>query len=99
MSEKAKLEGCLKAAIGVLLIPPFMLWKGYVLSTLWAWFAVPLGAPPVTTLQAIGVSLVAAFLRPFPKAYDNFDLAEHIGRGLFDPALYLGVGWCVQVWL
>ena len=34
--------------------------KGVVLSDLWGWFVVPLGAPPIPTWMAMGILLVAA---------------------------------------
>jgi hypothetical protein len=36
--------------------------RGYVLSHLWGWFLVPLGAPPIGMVCAIGISIILSFL-------------------------------------
>lgn len=42
----------------------------YVLSTLWAWFAVPLlGMPPLTMAQVWGLSLIASWF--LTKTHNN----------------------------
>ena len=45
----------LAAAVGTIL-------NGWALMTLWGWFLVPLGAPSLTLLGAIGVAIVVSFL-------------------------------------
>lgn len=39
------------------------IWRGFILSCLWAWFMVPLGLPEIGVAHAIGVAfLVGMFL-------------------------------------
>lgn len=33
--------------------------KGVVLNSLWLWFIVPLGVLPITTAQAVGISILS----------------------------------------
>jgi hypothetical protein len=42
------------ALMGFTLVPLF---EGWVLSTLWRWFLVPMGAPVISTVQAVGIDL------------------------------------------
>lgn len=37
-------------------------WGGYVTAHLWAWFAVPLGAPAITWVHAVGLGLLVVAL-------------------------------------
>ncbi len=36
--------------------------RGFVLSVLWGWFAIPLGLQPINPPLAIGIALVVSFL-------------------------------------
>lgn len=60
---------------GLLLwIVPLIILRGYVLVELWSWFIVPtFGLRPLTFAQALGVSLVVAFLthEPPPSYKDH----------------------------
>ncbi len=52
----------LLAIFTLVLLPVAYIWDGYVTQTLWNWFAVPLGAPKLTLVGAIGLSvLVTSF--------------------------------------
>jgi hypothetical protein len=56
-----------KVAFGVVGIPALMvvgtLWFGYVLSTVWGWYVVPLGAPSINWAAASGLSGVVGMFR------------------------------------
>lgn len=82
------------------------IWRGYVLSVLWAWFIVTtFGAKPIGIAAAIGVSCVVGFLtahyRPTPK--DEHSGAEKMIEALvvafFGPAFSLAFGAVVKAWL
>lgn len=81
-------------------------WGGYVCSTLWAWFIVPLGAPAISYLHAVGIGTVlSSFLgaRGLPSDHDNSDEAfirsmiRGFFYGLFIPAFSLAIGWVIHV--
>jgi len=79
----------------LLLIIVQIVWHGYVLSTLWEWFFVPIfGLPQLTMLQALGVMVTARAILPFfckEKANQWEDL---IGNFLYSTFL-LGIGWII----
>lgn len=52
MSKEAKAAD---AAIGMVLLFPYALLNGLVLSSLWRWFAVPLGGPSIGAIHAAGL--------------------------------------------
>lgn len=51
-----------EALLALALIPIQVLWSGWVGMHLWSWFAVPFGAPVVTVMQAVGLSLVISWM-------------------------------------
>lgn len=47
----------------VLILVLGMLWAGYVLSILWAWFMVPaFGLPAISIPLALGIALIVSYL-------------------------------------
>jgi multisubunit Na+/H+ antiporter MnhB subunit len=85
-------------AFAILLFTPLAIaWKGLVLSILWGWFLVPLGAPALTVSLACGVALIATFLttdklreRPPREAFDVLAVV------VLWPAVSLLIGWCIK---
>lgn len=45
---------------------PVIIFRGFVLASLWEWFAVPLGADDITTTHAIGIAVLVSLLVPHP---------------------------------
>lgn len=41
---------------------PAIIWKGFVISILWEWFAVPIGAPALGTAHILGLVLLFGYL-------------------------------------
>lgn len=86
----------------VLLTPVVMIWRGYVLSILWAWFVVPFGLPPLGIAGAIGLSYVVslmsgvAYIDPLNDDDEPLErLLKAAGMAFFVPALGLLLGWIV----
>jgi hypothetical protein len=53
--------GSLVGVFGAMFLNAFL--RGYVLTWLWLWFAVPVfGLPQLSIVQAIGVSVIISFL-------------------------------------
>ena len=71
--------------------------NGWVLSILWGWFIVPLGAMALSVPAAIGVALVVSFLthQYRSKANDDPDWGALIWL-LCGPPVTLFVGWVVK---
>jgi hypothetical protein len=78
------------------------LWRGYVLTVLWAWFAVPtFGLPALHLAPAIGLSLLVSFLT------HQVDMHQQEGEfsdrmltaasaSITVPLFALGIGWVVR---
>jgi hypothetical protein len=78
-------------------------WRGYVLTVLWAWFVVPtFGLPALALAPAIGLSLVVSFLthQLTSKEDDKRDFSDRMARAigvvLLMPLFVLGIGWVVR---
>lgn len=87
----------------LLLGPVAVIWRGYVLSVLWAWFMVPLGMRPIGIALAIGLSLVAslltgtAFLDTSKEHREPLEnVLNAIAMAALVPALGLLIGWIVS---
>lgn len=73
--------------------------RGWVLSWLWLWFIVPLGAPDIGVAWAVGISVLMSMLAQSPKvdsdkgedAGEKF--AKAIALMLVSPLIALLVGW------
>lgn len=83
-----------------------VIWSGYVLSILLAWFLVPaLGAPALGVAQAMGVTLTARMVAGHASGKDDSEkktTAEKL-TGLANifvkPLVILCVGWVVKQWV
>ena len=99
------------AVLGALVALPMVMFissilNGYVLSILWGWFIVPtLGAPTLSTVPAIGIALVVAYLtyqvsdcekvkREFSEEVERF-----FGLVVLRPLLTLLFGWAVHLFM
>ena len=77
-------------------------WSGYVSSTLWIWFMVPLGVKAITYWHAVGLSaLLSVFLGSRGLRKNEESVVEEIAYGLFAslviPLICLGFGWVAKV--
>ena len=80
---------------------------GLVLRQLWAWFMVAtLALPGLTLVQAIGIRLVASVfllgvkVREVPAADDaGAVLLKSFGTCIRDAAVFLVLGWIVQLFM
>jgi hypothetical protein len=89
-------------AVLLAVLPLGILWRGYVLTVLWAWFVPPLfaEAPTLTLLPAIGLSLIVGYLthQAPPRTVDTDRSREtlHLIVGaVLTPAFALLIGWIV----
>ena len=75
------------------------IWRGYVVSVLWGWFAVPLGLPSVDIAWAIGISLTVGLLT-YQYNGKNTKTEDDFGHALafatIFPAFILMIGWIVH---
>lgn len=81
---------------GIAVFVAGVLWRGYVLSILWAWFLVPtLGAPQIGVAQALGVSLTAQVFHPAVETKEK-SFGENVLRLTILPLTALCIGWVVK---
>lgn len=101
--EKTKITGAGALAVLALLIPSIIL-RGFVLSYLWQWFVVPLGAVSISIPIAIGLSMLVAFLTHQDQSLlvkqkvDNI-VGKAIGKMMFTPLLIWFIGWVIQLFI
>lgn len=88
------------------LITVSAIWRGYVLSILWAWFVVPIfGLPALSIPIAIGIGLVVGFMTYQFHNYVEREqtpteaMARAGAAALLYPAFVLFVGWVVTFFL
>jgi hypothetical protein len=92
------------ATLGFLaLIPLSVIWRGYALTVLWAWFVAPtFGLPELAIAPAIGLSLVVRYLThqsdavKTPEGDFGERMAKACAYALLLPLLVLGIGWVVH---
>lgn len=81
----------------LLLLPWTVLLNGWALSTLWGWFVVPLGPPPVGVFHACGLSVMAFYAQVHlvARMRDPMDSAsvQVVAAAVVTPLAALGVGW------
>jgi hypothetical protein len=83
-----------------------MVWRGYVFSILWGWFAVPqFGLPELPVVAAIGVSILIGFATyqhqrgPKDTRSTSDAIAVAAGNVFLYPLMVLGLGWIVKQYI
>lgn len=89
----------------VLCLPFGMLTRGWALAKLWEWFAVPIGAPALGLVEAIGLALLVAFLTARISSADvEADRRKSFNEAIFSmlsmtfmfPLMIIGIGYVVH---
>jgi len=80
------------------IIVPLAMLRGFVLSTMWAWFVVPLGLPAIGIALAIGLSLTVGLFSGLSPKRDEKPWVQ-IAAGFVAPLLTLFCGWLVHMCL
>ena len=72
-------------------------YMGLAIKLLWGWFIVPLGAPPITLIHAMGLVLILALFKTHrPKnKYDE----STTGLMWVTPAFSMLFGWLIHLWM
>ena len=109
--KKSTAESCLGALLVVMMLPVMLVvgyaLKGFVLSTLWGWFMVPLfGLPSLGLIPAIGVAMVVSFLTfhyvrepavPEDKKWES--AIASFGFAVLYPLFTLFIGWIAHLFM
>lgn len=75
--------------IAVVAMVPLGIYRGHVLSAMWRWFAVPLGAPPIGVVHAIGLAWLVLLVTD--HLYRDGD--EHYGELVLRSLITITSGW------
>lgn len=73
-------------AIGIML-PLAFIWKGYLLTWVWLWFAVPIGLPEISIPQAIGLNCLTMMIVPSSAPHKDYEWRK--GDGFYTKAEYV----------
>lgn len=95
MSDKSKEEvkdGCIISVVGIVLIAPFSILRGFVISKLWAWFVTSsFGIPSIGIAASIGISLLVSYLTyQYSHTEDKRPFAEKMTSMLLLPLFVAG---------
>lgn len=84
----------------VLVVLPLMLLDAWVFVLCWRWFVVPLGAPEITYVTAMGFRLIAALLRngTHIKAEYQDDPLKQIGKEILGTLTALAIAVVLHRW-
>lgn len=81
----------------VIVATPFALWQAYVGSSLWHWFAVPLGLPSINIWDFWGLTMLLGILIP---SHDDNDSGKKVVTKVAIKAigllLILGIGYLIR---
>ena len=87
----------MKILLAILLTPLSLIWSGFVVTKLWAWFIAPtFDLPSLSIPTAIGIQVLILLL--FPKSNANKDTKDFAEILLFSfafPLAALAVAWIV----
>lgn len=76
---------------------------GFVLSILWGWFLVPLGAPALGIAHTIGIALLTRYLtyhhNNCEKEKEENPIVKVVAQVFIHPMMVLFVGWIVHLFL
>lgn len=86
----------MKIVAGLALYIGSMLYHGFSLMYLWAWFMVPFGLPPITLPWAIGLSVLVASFRGFNAVNEDESLWFTLFKLYAAVTLFLVLGWFVH---
>lgn len=103
MSVRSERELGAAAIMLLVVLPVHVVWSGFVLSVLWGYFIVPIGAAPIATAHAAGLLALVHFLRPHERSDDGesmFDaLVRTIPRVTLRPLVLWGIGAVLHAWM
>lgn len=73
--------------------------RGFILQSLWGWFLVPLGLPPIGIANAIGVAMIVSYLTYSHLKKDSEDGASVFIQPFVNMVIVWGVAWVVHLFM
>lgn len=90
----------MKTLIYLMLLPLFILWRGFALSVLWKWFIVPLGVPALSVPMACGLLVVVGVLTHKTRRADHMpEEHDQLLVALIMPPMMLFIGWIITLFM
>ena len=89
------MKGLIALALAIATMPLF----GVVLKSLWTWFVVPLGAPPIGIAHAVGLSVVVTVFKSI-RVGDDDDEPGPVVKAIIVAVVLMalwGMGWVVHI--
>ena len=83
--------------VTLVMIPVSIIYDGWILMTMWRWFITPLGVAGLSLLQAGGLSLMLAAIKPKTSSEitrDNY--WEKLVESIVRPLIALILAWYVH---
>jgi hypothetical protein len=71
---------------------PLGIYRGFVISLLWRWFALPLGAPPIGIVHAMGLTWLVSMVASIPPQKSTLTTGGLIFTSLFMTTMALATG-------
>ena len=85
---------------GFAAIVAIIVWRGYVTSVLWGWFAVPVfNVPEISIPVAVGIAGTVAMLTHEGAKTEADGFWESVAIGFFGPLVLLGICWIAKLWV
>ena len=73
MTTKTDENTILYAVLSFAIAVPSIMWRGFVLAKLWAWFVVPLGLPVIGMWHAAGLAGLTAYVADSAALHNRQD--------------------------
>ena len=75
-------------------------WFGWVVSTLWAWFVVPLGLQAIGIAHVVGLRVTVRMLSgKIRKTDENFTICQMVVDAFAVPMAALTIGFAAHLWM
>lgn len=82
-------------ALGILAL---LVFQGFVVSSLWGWFVVPLGMPAIGTWHGLGLALLLALVTHQFTRVPESEVMQQMSHEISRPFLAWGIGAVVHFW-
>jgi hypothetical protein len=82
----------------LVLMVPLEMWRAYVTSKLWTWFALPLGAPAIGVAHFMGL-FALLFMLKYTSSKTNTKSKDVVFYNITIPLLALFLGALAKAWM
>ncbi len=87
------------ALAALLLMPVGVFVEGYVLSSMWGWFVVPLGVQAISPANAAGLAAIAAVIKGYRDTKrDSIEVLGDLVGTIIGTLFMWGIGAAIHFW-